>query len=322
MNTPTVSVCVVTYNQEKYIRQCLQSIVDQKTDFDFEVIVGEDCSTDCTRAIVEEFADRYPNVVKPIFHEKNIGGSQNYFSTHGAARGEFIAHVDGDDYCMPGKLQKQKNFLEEHRECAMVFHSMTHIEESEQEVNYEAIELNGDLVVFDVDYLVEAANCSFAHSSKMYRSTAARTKFSRSDMLDFRLNIEHALSGKIGYLNECLGCYRVKIGFSNNINLEYLEFVNDAFDFAETVGVKSIAIVKGRMKFLDQALSRYLSNGTYPQRAVAQHTSQEWLLSPPKLKLFGVLTWIFGHNLAFQLLRRIYLSRQSFCHLYKTQDKH
>ena len=57
---PKVSVCVVTYNQEKYIRQCLQSIVDQETDFDFEVIVADDCSTDRTSCIVQEFADKYP----------------------------------------------------------------------------------------------------------------------------------------------------------------------------------------------------------------------------------------------------------------------
>lgn len=70
---PKLSVCVITYNQKEYIRQCLQSIVDQETDFDFEVIVGDDCSTDGTRAIVQEFARRYPKVVKPIFSEEYWG---------------------------------------------------------------------------------------------------------------------------------------------------------------------------------------------------------------------------------------------------------
>ena len=70
---PKVSVCVVTYNQEKYIRQCLQSIVDQETDFDFEVIVSDDCSMDGTCAIVQEFVEKYPGMVKPIFHDRNMG---------------------------------------------------------------------------------------------------------------------------------------------------------------------------------------------------------------------------------------------------------
>jgi len=111
--TPKVSVCVITYNQEKYIRQCLQSIVDQETDFDFEVIVGEDCSTDGTRAIVQEFSEKFPNIVKPIYQKKNIdGGGYNFLTVHRAARGEYVAHIDGDDFALPGKLQAQANILE------------------------------------------------------------------------------------------------------------------------------------------------------------------------------------------------------------------
>ena len=68
-----VSVCVVTYNQEKYIRKCLQSIIDQKADFDFEIIIADDCSTDNTPTIIQEFYAKYPEIVKPIFREKNIG---------------------------------------------------------------------------------------------------------------------------------------------------------------------------------------------------------------------------------------------------------
>ena len=71
-----VSVCVVTYNQEKYIAECLDSLVSQETDFKFEIIVGEDCSTDGTRAIVQQYVDKYPDIVKPIFHDQNVGAAQ------------------------------------------------------------------------------------------------------------------------------------------------------------------------------------------------------------------------------------------------------
>jgi len=67
-----VSVCVVTYNQEKYIAQCLDSLISQKTNFNFEIIVGEDCSTDSTRAIVQKYVDQYPDLVIPLFYEKNV----------------------------------------------------------------------------------------------------------------------------------------------------------------------------------------------------------------------------------------------------------
>ena len=127
--TPKVSVCVITYNHEKYIRQCLQSIVDQETNFDFEVIVGEDCSTDCTRAIVQEFAKKYPSVIKPIFHKMNVGGMQNYYAVHKAAKGEYIAHVDGDDYALPGKLQIQADTFDKNQHLSIIWHRMELINE-------------------------------------------------------------------------------------------------------------------------------------------------------------------------------------------------
>ena len=77
MSLPLVSVCIITYNHEKYIRQCLDGVVMQKTKFPFEVILGEDCSTDSTRKIVEEFEARYPGIIKPVYHATNVGGARN-----------------------------------------------------------------------------------------------------------------------------------------------------------------------------------------------------------------------------------------------------
>ncbi|MDA1381025.1 glycosyltransferase [Plesiomonas shigelloides] len=119
-----VSVCVVTYNQEKYIAECLQSLVDQVTNFPFEIIVGEDCSTDKTREIVLEFQNKYPDIIKPLLHEQNVGASKNYLMTHAKACGKYIAHMDADDYALPGKLQAQADFLDKNPKCNMVFHRM------------------------------------------------------------------------------------------------------------------------------------------------------------------------------------------------------
>lgn len=117
---PKVSVCVVTYNQEKYIRQCLQSIVDQETDFYFEVIVGDDCSIDGTRAIVQEFSEKYSCII-PILRKENIGAFKNYIAIHNMARGEYIAHIDGDDYWYPEKISYQARFLDEHPNVSAIF---------------------------------------------------------------------------------------------------------------------------------------------------------------------------------------------------------
>lgn len=128
--TLKVSVCVITYNQDKYIRQCLQSIVDQKTNFSFEVIVGDDCSLDGTRAVVREFVDKYPNIVNPIFRDKNIGPINNFSDVLTVANGKYIAVCEGDDYWIdPLKLQKQVDFLEKNPNCSLCFHNAFIIDE-------------------------------------------------------------------------------------------------------------------------------------------------------------------------------------------------
>lgn len=112
---PLVSVFMVTYNHEKYIRQCLQSVIDQKTKFKIEVVIGEDCSTDGTRLILKEFKEKYPEIIKPIYHDVNVGPSLNaYEFVFPNLKGKYVACLEGDDYWTDVyKLQKQVDFLEE-----------------------------------------------------------------------------------------------------------------------------------------------------------------------------------------------------------------
>lgn len=198
---PKVSVCVMTYNQEKYIRQCLQSIVDQETDFDFEVIVGDDCSTDGTRAIVQEFADKYLGLVKPIFHEKNIGPTPNYFSVHKSAKGKYVAHVDGDDYALPGKLQAQVDVLDSHPNVSFSVHAVKVVDSERIMGNAENLPEIGTLN----DLL--SLGCYFVHSSTMYRR---ENQFNHGveDIVDYYYFIEHASKGDIFLIKKPLGVYR------------------------------------------------------------------------------------------------------------------
>ena len=106
---PVVSCCVFTYNQEKYIRECLDSIVSQKADFDYEVLICEDCSTDGTLAICREFQTRYPEKVRIIHANRNYyRGALNFRRGYELAGGEYIAICEGDDYwCNTRKIQLQ-----------------------------------------------------------------------------------------------------------------------------------------------------------------------------------------------------------------------
>lgn len=137
MSLPLVSVCIITYNHENYIRQCLEGVVMQKTKFQFEVIVGEDCSTDKTRAIVEEFEARYPDIIKPVYHAINVGGARNgYEFCYPRLKGKYIAICEGDDYWTDcDKLQKQVDFLEANPEYILSFHRVGSVDENDVFIN-------------------------------------------------------------------------------------------------------------------------------------------------------------------------------------------
>jgi glycosyltransferase involved in cell wall biosynthesis len=118
---PMFSVCVITYNQENFISQTLESILSQKHDFSWELLVGDDCSSDGTRKIIQEYAEKFPEIVRPIFNEKNLGLVKNFFSVMKNARGKYIMECAGDDWWLPGKAKTQIDFMENHPEIGMCY---------------------------------------------------------------------------------------------------------------------------------------------------------------------------------------------------------
>lgn len=122
-DTPLLSVWMVTYNHEKFIRQSLESVLRQKTSFAFEIIIGEDCSTDNTREIIREFEAAYPEIVKPIYHTGNVGAYRNaYEFCYPRLKGKYIACLEADDYWLDeNKLQEQVNLLEKDDNAVLCF---------------------------------------------------------------------------------------------------------------------------------------------------------------------------------------------------------
>lgn len=115
-----LSVAMITYNQEKYIGQAIESILAQTVEFEYEVVIGEDCSTDRTRDIIIEFQRRYPDRIKPVLRDHNVGAMRNFVETIEACQGEYLALLEGDDYwTATDKLQTQVDFLDAHPECAI-----------------------------------------------------------------------------------------------------------------------------------------------------------------------------------------------------------
>ena len=123
MNNYTVSILAVTYNHEKYIAKMLDSVLMQEVNFKYEIVIGEDFSSDNTRKILMQYKDKYSEKIKLILNEKNLGLHKNTLITLKACTGKYIAWLEGDDYWTSKmKLQKQVEFLEKNEEYSACAH--------------------------------------------------------------------------------------------------------------------------------------------------------------------------------------------------------
>lgn len=205
MKIPKISVCIVTFNHDEYINDCLASVIGQQVEADIEILVGDDYSTDQTREIINEYAERYPTLINPIFHEKNIGGSENHRFLINRASGDYIAHLDGDDFWLPGKLAAQLQFLKKNPNCVAAYTNAIVISNSGELI----ARFNGVLPKqFDLDYLVSKGNFLNA-SSLMYRASCKESILQlQGNVLDYQYSISLATQGFLGYVNRTLVIYR------------------------------------------------------------------------------------------------------------------
>ncbi len=125
-----LSVCIVTYNHEALIRQCIESVLRQRVAFDYEIVVGEDCSTDRTRAILEDLASQHPDKLKVKCRPKNLGAELNFNQTISECAGEYIAFLEGDNnWTADDKLRMQVAFLDDHPDAAFCCHRVGYVDE-------------------------------------------------------------------------------------------------------------------------------------------------------------------------------------------------
>ena len=204
---PLVSVCIVTFNHEKYIYDCISSVILQTSKVSLEILIGDDCSEDKTTKIIEDMAKKHPDLIKHYRHTNRLGsGAKNYQFLIKKATGQFIAHLDGDDYWLPGKLFEQVRFLEQYPECSAVY------------TNAIAIHDNGSFLGLFNNNIPELLNINeifrrgnfLNHSSMLYRCHLKENILEmKIPFLDYRIHLAHARCGLIGYLNKPYVAYRV-----------------------------------------------------------------------------------------------------------------
>ena len=214
MNNPKISVIVTVYNHERYLQQCLDSILSQKTQYPFEIIVHDDASTDMSPSIIREYYNRYPTIIVPILqtinqYSQHIGIVATYIIPR--IRGQYIASCEGDDYWVSNdKLEIQCNYMLSHPECALCFHKA--------EMTYNGKNI-GYIAPFNKDcavdpYAVIAGGGGYMSTNSMmsrvqdYTTAREMDFFKNAPVGDAPLQAYLATSGTIFYFNRVMSAYR------------------------------------------------------------------------------------------------------------------
>ena len=136
MIKPEVSICIFTYNYENYLSQAIESVLSQECNFIFEIIIGDDASTDRTTDIIIDYMNNYPAIIRYLPNKVNIGGTKNWIRTINECKGKYIALLDGDDYFSDKKkLQNQFDALENNNKYVLCFHSVEEKYDDAPELN-------------------------------------------------------------------------------------------------------------------------------------------------------------------------------------------
>lgn len=205
-DTPLVSVFCVTYNHEKYIAKAIESFLMQKTSFLVEVVIGEDCSSDKTREICEEYQRRFPDKIRLVFSDGNVGPAKNFMRTIKASRGRYLAYCEGDDYWSDeNKLQKQVDFLESHPDYSISSHD---VDVAEADGSIHGWKRTPETV--DLEYLLSrgsaGASCSLVFRNGVFGDFP--DWYEDAPGGDWPLQVLCASKGKMRYFRERMGVYR------------------------------------------------------------------------------------------------------------------
>ncbi|CEG28648.1 glycosyltransferase family 2 protein [Bacillus sp. B-jedd] len=236
MKNIVVSINCITYNHRDYIADAIESFLMQKTNFDFEILIHDDASTDGTAEIIREYEKKYPDIIKPIYQTFNqySQGKKIFMPNAARAKGKYTAICEGDDYWTdPYKIQKQVDFMERHPECSLCVHAGNMVSASDKKIINRCRPNRGNKV-YTVEEVIEYGGALFMTNSMFYQTKLAQNIpefFNKVNVSDYPLTIYLALQGTVYYLDEYMSAYRLWVSGSwTEKNLSNIESFKKHFD--------------------------------------------------------------------------------------------
>lgn len=265
---PKVSVMIITYNQEHFIRETIDSVLIQEYP-NLEIVVADDCSTDLTREIISDYQRRYPNIIVPVFNPKNLGITGNCNAAFFACTGEFVAVMGGDDLFLPGKLVNQVKQFINAPEVVLSYHPVEIFNNADKRVLYLTNQIPREDLADAYEIIVKGGIPGA--SSVMVRRSACPSKGFDTRLpvvSDWLFYIEVALKGKVVKLNGLYGKYRKHGSGASDRTYELLNESLQTLDILEVEHINDAKLLaackRGRARYLAGEVFRQLekSNGS------------------------------------------------------------
>jgi len=207
-----LSICCITYNHGPFIATTLDNFLNQKVNFDYEIIIGEDCSKDNTREVLLKYQAAYPDKIKLLLHQENVGMINNFMSVLNAATGQYIAICEGDDYWIdPNKLQTQVDFLDANPDFTLTCHSIYNLlPNGIQEKNQftPAVDMEVDEAYIAKSSFINTLSVVLRNKEKLYFPDWLH----QSPVADYPFFLLHISAGKVKYFSKTMAVYRIHQG--------------------------------------------------------------------------------------------------------------
>lgn len=213
---PLVSIVCTSYNHGDYLAEAIESFLMQKTDFDVEILIYDDASTDQSPQVIKYYENKYPSLIKPIYQTQNqySKGVRVELFNHNRAKGKYIAVCEGDDYWTdPYKLQKQIDYMEEHPACSMTVHAADRVLSDKKKILSTVRPEKGN-AIFSVERVIEGGGDLVATNSMVYskeKVSELAPFYLNAVVGDYPLVILAALHGTVDYLDANMSAYRVGV---------------------------------------------------------------------------------------------------------------
>lgn len=205
------SACIITYNHVAFIEECLIGAINQSVDFDYEIVIGDDCSTDGTSEICERYAEQYPDLIRYNRRQRNLGMHGNVIQTLKECKGEYIALCEGDDYWTDDmKLQIQVQYLEDYNDFSICFHKASILNYGKLEddyLNVKTPEVTEIINLINGNYI---RTCTCMIRSEIVEDLPATIL--HSPVMDYVISLTAAKQGKIKFFDITMAIYRVHDG--------------------------------------------------------------------------------------------------------------